>query len=293
MANRSAARVICIDQLERRMLFAVTLDHGVVNIIGTLRDDRIQVWRDKRDATKLDVKLNNRVWEFPLSAVQGFSVAGHRGNDQIMIGRLRPTGKLGGDLELPSVIYGDSGQDVIGVLGGAALIYGGDGRYDIIDTTFSHSNCTVYGEGGRDQIKTGFGDDVIDGGDGNDMISTSPGNDNISGGPGDDNISEAENYPGFSSGNDTIDGGDGNDWIEAGPGNDVISGGGGNDRLSGGAGRDTLHGGDGEDDLDGGAGADHLFGDAGNDDAVGTDAAQILDDVSAGDSGANANVAEK
>jgi Ca2+-binding RTX toxin-like protein len=98
------------------------------------------------------------------------------------------------------------------------------------------------GDGERNVLSGGSGDDSIDGGGGSDYL-----------------------YGGFGA--DTVSGGDGNDWIEGGAGNDTIDGGAGHDSLYGGFGDDVVHGGADNDFLsDNDSGTDVLYGDAGDDD---------------------------
>jgi Ca2+-binding RTX toxin-like protein len=101
---------------------------------------------------------------------------------------------------------------------------------------------SLTGDGERNVLSGGSGDDTIDGGGGSDYL-----------------------YGGFGA--DTVSGGDGNDYIEGGAGNDTIDGGAGHDSLYGGFGDDVVHGGADNDFLsDNDSGTDVLYGDAGDDD---------------------------
>ena len=98
------------------------------------------------------------------------------------------------------------------------------------------------------------GDDVIGGGNGV--------RDYVDGGAGDDNLSAG-------SLNDIVFGGSGDDTIDGGTGHDSLYGGSGNDTLYGGNQGDTLYGGSGDDVLDGGKHDDVLIGGSGDDILIG------------------------
>lgn len=89
------------------------------------------------------------------------------------------------------------------------------------------------GDGGRDHISTGRGNDLIDGNGGNDVIWAGSGSDVAVGGSGND-------WMAGQSGKDILFGDEGRDKIFGGSGKDVINGGEGTDWMSGGWGRDTF-----------------------------------------------------
>lgn len=122
--------------------------------------------------------------------------------------------------DAPSLLYAH--------LGGIEDVEAGDG------------NDTVIGDGERNKLLGGEGDDQIQGNDGNDILKGERGADTLLG----------------NSGRDTLSGQKGRDVLKGGNGNDTLNGGNGNDELSGGKKADLLDGGNGDDNLRGQAGTD-------------------------------------
>lgn len=114
----------------------------------------------------------------------------------------------------------------------------GDGRRDIVST--GDGNDTVQGQGGDDSIRGEAGADDLRGGANDDVLRGNKGMDTLDGGDGDDQVF----------------GGRGADMVLGGDGDDILLGRGGRDTLSGNAGDDTLQGNRGDDVLEGGDGAD-------------------------------------
>ena len=158
-------------------------------------------------------------------------------------------------LQVPAVVDGGAGNDVIA--GGAAddRISGGDG------------NDTLSGGAGDDSLLGGNGNDVEDGGRGNDDLSGDAGDDRLSGGVGDDSVTggDGNDTEQGGAGNDDVSGDAGDDRLFGEAGADSLQGGTGNDDLSGDAGNDSVHGGLGDDHCDGGPGTDDVSGDMGHD----------------------------
>lgn len=106
----------------------------------------------------------------------------------------------------------------------------------------------------RDEIVTGFANDLIDAGRGDDLVRAGAGRDTVLGGGGHDRL-EGE------AGNDVLAGEEGHDYLGGGLGNDVLAGGEGHDRLEGDAGDDLYfyerHG--GHDVIEETGGADTLL----------------------------------
>ncbi len=140
------------------------------------------------------------------------------------------------NLDLPSIVRGESSRDRINGKNSFDLIDGGDG------------NDRINGGGGNDLIYGGKGVDRINGGAGSDLLK----------GEGDKDILKGQ------GGNDLLYGGKGNDVLNGGAGNDTLTGEVGNDRLIGGAGDDFLNGGEGNDFLNGGKGSDRFLFSGGN-----------------------------
>ena len=218
----------------------VSLQAGVLRIIGTSGDDVVGV---VRLFSYYIVATTMQPWltTFRVSDVDRIEVSLGDGCDIGIIGPL---------VDVPAVLDGGNGNDLLAGAGGDTRLIGGAGDDELwagcanntIDA--GNGNDYVYGGDGNDTILGGDGNDVIDGAGGNDLIDAGKGNDRVDGG----------------SGNDLIRGGDGNDCLEAGSGADVVLGGFGNDTLSGGAGRDLLIGGGGSDQVLGEGDDDILIG---------------------------------
>jgi Ca2+-binding RTX toxin-like protein len=137
-------------------------------------------------------------------------------------------------------IQGGADNDSITAIGGANVLYGGDGSDLILGGTGSD---TINGNKGDDYIAgrstTG---DLLLGGQGNDWIdlTRSTGHNLVNGNRGDDFIQGG-------SGGDTLRGGQGDDMVIGGAGGDWLSGDLGHNTLTGGAGADTFHAGAGTD----------------------------------------------
>lgn len=136
-----------------------------------------------------------------------------------------------------------------------SIVRGGS-ENDTIET--SNGDDDVYGDDGKDAIRTGLGDDVVSGGEGDDTIDGGQGTDRLVGDGGKDRVAGG-------AGADEVQGGDGDDVLDGGVGADpagqfefakadlirptLDSG----DLVVGGAGADRVTGGDGSDVVVGGA----------------------------------------
>ena len=134
-----------------------------------------------------------------------------------------------------------------------------------------HSNvvesATIEGDGGKDKLNGGRGDDLILGGGGDDRLYGGIGDDDLRGGDDNDRLYGDGGGSGSGHGSGKGSGKGSGSGHGSGSGasvelsfNDYLSGGNGNDKLFGQQGDDELHGDDGNDQLFGGAGADELFG---------------------------------
>jgi CSLREA domain-containing protein len=158
-------------------------------------------------------------------------------------------GELGeGDNAMTESVLGSRFADSLVGNGDRNGIVGGDGN----DTIHGGGEAdTLLGSGGADTIFGGPGNDIIDGGEGADTLNGEAGNDLIIGGAGNDRV---DGGPGADRlrggrGNDRIQGGDGNDTIEGGPGKDTLLGGPGNDLIISGPGKDRIRCGPGKDTV--------------------------------------------
>ncbi len=135
------------------------------------------------------------------------------------------------DGELPSIIRGTDGDDVLVGTEDDDSIFGKDGQ----DRLFGRGGDDyVDGENGDDELWGGSGHDILAGRDGDDVIHGDAGDDHITGDRGRDRIFGDE-------GNDEIFGNLGPDVIDGGPGDDRINVVGGDiDIVTCGPGRDTV-----------------------------------------------------
>jgi hypothetical protein len=218
----------------------------------------------------------------------GQQIVVHRADQESLVfslpqvNRLRFLGRPGDDhftnlTSLPSIAYGNQGNDTL--IGGsrADRFHGGPGDDELVGNDGNdelhgdHGNDRLDGGRGNDSLHGWYGDDALMGGSGNDYLSAYEGNDWLHGGSGDDVlkghegddllIGDAGNDELYGwEGNDRLFGGDGDDYLSGRSGHDLLVGGKGDDYLRGHAGRDLLIGGKDTDRLDGGSGQDILIG---------------------------------
>jgi Ca2+-binding RTX toxin-like protein len=251
---------------DRKLLASVSLSGTELLIQGNPTDDTISLIG------------NTNSPEFTVSVAGEPSLTQTFQNDQIT--KVTVFAGDGDDfvantLEVPTVIYGQGGNDTL--RGGYAddIINGGDGNDDILGRTGNdvlngqNDDDTISGGYGNDTITGGLGNDVLSGDQGDDQINGHSGNDLINGGVGADTLTGSAGNDSISGGDgdDNLNGGDGDDSLEGNQGEDTLVGETGDDFLSGGNGNDTLYGNDGNDELFGGSGDDIIFG-AGGDDII-------------------------
>jgi len=236
-----------------------TVGNGLVSIVGTVRDDTIDV--ELNENGEVQVTMNGVMsGTFRLDDITRLVIDGGAGQDEITIDE---------DLAIPAKVIGGTGNDMLTGGAGDDLIRGGRG------------GDTVAGGAGDDKLRGDRGDDEIAGGDGDDRIFGGRDDDDIDGEAGDDRAKGSHGDDTMAGGedDDMLAGGDGDDEIDGNEDDDKLRGGPGDDDLSGSEGNDTLIGGpkaddfgnerDGDDTLDGGEGDDKLFGSDGDDDLDG------------------------
>ncbi|HUE70024.1 MAG TPA: hypothetical protein VMP01_03975, partial [Pirellulaceae bacterium] len=126
-------RRVSFEPLECRRVLAVTLDAGVLSIVGTDQRDVILV---DIDGTNMTVAFNQESHAFAVGDVTSISIDGGAGSDDI---------HLSDAVTVDAVILGGDGND---------WIKGGSG------------NDTLDGGNGNDRINGAAGDDTITGGNG-------------------------------------------------------------------------------------------------------------------------------
>jgi hypothetical protein len=94
-----------------------TLTGGVLNVTGTVNDDRIEI---SRQGQTLSVAFNGAtLGTFDSGAVQSIRVFGYAGDDQISVDR---------DVHAPALLDGGLGNDRISAGGANSILIGGGGR---------------------------------------------------------------------------------------------------------------------------------------------------------------------
>ena len=150
--NKRSKLRLTLESLEQRQLMAADLGaDGTWNISGTNRSDEIYVARDDMDQRYLVVEINGSVVSDQLdSKVKRIQISGLKGDDLIEIDESL------GAINIPTVIHGNDGNDVI---------VGGSG------------NDTIYGDAGNDKLVGGKGNDRLYGGEGDDYLEGGLGSD--------------------------------------------------------------------------------------------------------------------
>lgn len=240
--HRATKSVFRVEALEKRevMSASATLDAaGTLRVVGDSANDDIEIAVSTPDIILLSklgapvvtvkdlTRSSNNVYSFDRASVLRIEVESQAGDDKIV-----------SNVDVPTTVRADVGNDLVVTGAAADLIFGGPGD---------------------DNLDGGIGDDNIQGGAGNDILDGNVGNDVLLGEDGDD----------------TLKGWFGDDYLDGGVGNDTLNGQAGNDTLIGGDAtinsgqiiRNNLNGGDGDDrlfslsrndNLDGGDGYDSL-----------------------------------
>jgi hypothetical protein len=164
----------------------VALSGGVLEITGDKHANVIDV--SEGAANRIIVQIDGVVDPsnpngYDPAQVQSLQIRGMGGHDQITIDT---------DLDLPSSVTGDAGNDTINGGSGPDSIDGGSGRDSITGRdgddllTGGTSNDFLSGGNGTDILNGGKGNDSLDGGGDDDLLQTGSGKDTVTGGSGDD-----------------------------------------------------------------------------------------------------------
>jgi Ca2+-binding RTX toxin-like protein len=184
-------------------------DMGVLQVVGTKKDDTIVLSVDNSAGPMLVVSLNGIDHSFSLSGLTGLVVNGRGGKDDIRFHNSAAS------LSLAVTLHGGKGDDSLdaSALSAAVMMYGDKGKDDLV------------GGSGADMLDGGKGDDALEGLAGNDTLYGGKGKDTLEGGDG------ADTLYGYK-GDDTLDGGDGADMLDGGKSTDAITGGAGADHFT-------------------------------------------------------------
>lgn len=216
---------------------------GLLKVTGTQGNDRISVFRDATTGKRmLRMGMAGSEWSFELelTGVNRIEIHGLGGDDVINLRGFNldsVTGEYSGGCDLPALLCGGEGNDII------------------------------FGGNAADRIFGGQGHDWLSGGAGDDLIAGQQGDDHVAAGAGDDTVFGNEGWDRLNgdAGSDSLFGGDGQDLLDGGAGSDVLFGGDGDDAILGGAGADWIYGGKGKDHLTGGDDRDSFWGGDGQD----------------------------
>lgn len=237
---------------------------------------------------------SNDVFRITVTDGGWMSVAGHEGNDRIVIGDSSGSLRLDYRSALDDVTVNLKRGRAEDGLGGTDRI---KGPGDVWEVRTGMYDDKVIGSGADESFILMAGSDVLNGGGGFDRIrydrsgveavevdlkagtatgtwwgesfdhslrniewvrGSRDGDDRLAGDKGDNQLDGR-------GGNDLLIGRGGKDALFGEDGRDVLKGGSGNDWLDGGSGNDTLRGDGGKDNMKGGNGNDKLFGGRGND----------------------------
>ncbi|MGD9916430.1 MAG: M10 family metallopeptidase [Paenirhodobacter sp.] len=159
-------------------------------------------------------------------------------------------------------IIGNGARNLLNAGSGNDYIAGGNGSDTLLG---GNGDDTLVGGNGDDSLRGGNGSDVLSDVDGSNRFDGGAGSDTMTGGAGDDVMIGGGDDATSGDRSDRISGEDGSDSIVGGYGNDVIRGGNDNDTIYGGLGKDRIFGDSGNDRLYGGTNTDVINGGAGND----------------------------
>ena len=164
-----AAVAPAVELLESRTLLSISLDQGVLTVLGAGGRDNITFSLKAGDSSTLVATNNSQRAEYAVSSITQLRAYGFRGDDSISTS----------GLSIPAAFYGGAGNDTL--VGGSGNDHlSGDG-----------GNNLLIGNGGNNRLLGGPGNDRIIGGLGNDFIRGGLGNDVINGGGGSNAITNA------------------------------------------------------------------------------------------------------
>src|SRR4051812_42455588 len=234
-----AARNACVfEQVEQRTHMSVSLNNGVLTVVGTNGNDSVVV--EPLDTDQVRVTDNGDVSTFDKSDVSSVIATLSAGNDSYD----------GRWMSQPQTIFGGAGNDNIRGGQGADQMFGQDGD----DMLRGHEGADLF-SGGNGYDWADYGgyqtnlNISIDGVANDGMTSTPLG----AAYEGDNVMTDMEgviggDYADFITGSNAdnqLRGMNGNDYIVGNGGNDGLSGGDGKESVFGGAGKDRGWGGDG------------------------------------------------
>jgi Ca2+-binding RTX toxin-like protein len=214
---------LCLETLEDRVVPAVMLSGGYLQIQGTHLNDVVTVSESLSGIISVDD--NGQFYRFHRSLLpNGITFAGNAGHD-----------RFANNTSIDCLAFGGTGDDHLTGGSGNDRLFGGD----ILGLTFG-GNDTLLGMAGDDELHGGAGMDRLVGGAGNDRLFGYGGNDQLHGDYDGGFLLRNMTYLNgvafmnvtmWGSGVDHLDGGSGDDHLDGGMDflNDTILGGTGND----------------------------------------------------------------
>src|ERR1051325_719577 len=172
-----------IESLESRFLLSVVLRGGILKIIGTDGNDRIQLSHPSQNMllatpSRTVVDFNGKQFNFKTSAIKRITIDGRAGDDLVQVGvsgsfnvcgAFHPPYPVPFQPSIPTLLIGGNGSDTLIGGSGKDRMYGGPG------------SDNLYGGTNDDRLRGGAGDDVLTGGAGHDRLLGQAGNDFLNG----------------------------------------------------------------------------------------------------------------
>lgn len=144
---------LSVDRLEsREVLSTAAMVGSHLMITGTPNSDSIQIIQDKSGETAFVQENSRTIGNFELKSLTLIEFHGGAGNDKIVVSD---------QINVPTFLNGDAGDDSMMAGLGAAIMIGGDGNDVLIGGV---SRDILIGGNGGDTLKGGAGDDILIGG---------------------------------------------------------------------------------------------------------------------------------
>lgn len=242
---------------DQKTVHLITL--GLVNndliVVGTAAADIIAFSVNASAAIKVHF---NGVLVGTFAGAQRLMVFSLGGDDDVQVG---------GEIALPSRLFGGAGNDQLKGAAGNDLLDGGTGNDVLIGGL---GDNTLIGDTGDNDIRSGGGNDTVTAGDGNNVLHIDGGNDVVTLGDGNNDIhvGRGNNTVVAGDGNNTIASAGGVDFITVGNGANDIHAGRGNNTISAGNGDNVIHSAGGIDVITAGEGNNTISSDGGADTIV-------------------------
>lgn len=179
-----------LEPLESRLLLAADLSvAGVLDVTGTRKADTIFVTFGPDRQDELVVRINKDEFSFSIDLVKAITIQAGALSDHV---EFRAFATTSDRFDIPTTIFGSTGDDLIVGSGAKDRIYGGTGSDSIFG---GFARDIVYGEEGDDTLDGGAGHDYLSGGDGGDRLVGGLGQDRLFGDAGNDSLVSRADRP--------------------------------------------------------------------------------------------------